>query len=213
MRAGQRRREPEPDDFPVHDGCRVHGAKLHLRTEPVHEKFKGKTIWKGYVEVFGLAGHPKAKHCYGWTSGEPEEFITIMELPPVDSAQSAVKVGVSYQTKKGEKALITVSLSDHHIVQLFHAQSVFHSDINLEKGKILQVIRTVVVTWHLCSWMGWRRLHCKWRAAVWTRMSAKHDLPPANGTQIKWPTHMNHTVAFAVLSRWWRRWAMHVKRL
>ena len=53
-------------------------------------------VWHGEVEVFDLTGHPKAKRCYGWTYGEPEEFITILELPPVTDAPSAVKVGVSY---------------------------------------------------------------------------------------------------------------------
>ncbi len=38
----------------------------------------------------------KAKCCYVWSYGEAEEFITILELPPVTDAQSAVKVGVSY---------------------------------------------------------------------------------------------------------------------
>ncbi len=75
-------------------------AAVHRETVPVHEVFKGETVWKGDVEVFDLTRHPKAKRCYGWTYGEPEEFITILELPPVDSAQSAVKVGVAYQVKK-----------------------------------------------------------------------------------------------------------------
>jgi hypothetical protein len=35
--------------------------------------------------------------------GEPEELITILELPPVADAQSAVKVGVAYQIKKARK--------------------------------------------------------------------------------------------------------------
>jgi len=72
----------------------------HVGTVPVEEIFRGKTLWKGNVEVFDLTGHPKAKRCYGWTHGEPEEFITILELPPVTDAQSAVKIGVSYQIKK-----------------------------------------------------------------------------------------------------------------
>jgi hypothetical protein len=45
-------------------------------------------------------GHPKAKRCYGWSYDEPEQFITILELPPVTDANSAVKVGVAYQIKK-----------------------------------------------------------------------------------------------------------------
>ena len=67
---------------------------------PVHEVFQGKTLWQGDVEVFDLIDHPKAKRAYGWTHGDPEEFITILELPPVTDAQSAVKVGVAYQIKK-----------------------------------------------------------------------------------------------------------------
>lgn len=70
---------------------------------PVHEVFKGQTVWKGDVEVFDLAGHAKTKRCYGWAHGQPEEFITILELPPVTDAKSAVKVGVSYQVKKARK--------------------------------------------------------------------------------------------------------------
>lgn len=78
-------------------------AAVHRESVPVHEVFQGKTVWEGDVEVFDLAGHPKAKRCYGWTYGEPEEFITILELPPVDSAQSAVKVGVAHQIKKARQ--------------------------------------------------------------------------------------------------------------
>ena len=76
---------------------------IHRQTVQVHESFQGKTVWQGDVEVFDLNGHPKAKRCYGWSYGEPEEFITILELPPVTDAQSAVKVGVSYQIKKARK--------------------------------------------------------------------------------------------------------------
>jgi hypothetical protein len=74
-----------------------------LEAVPVEESFNGKTVWKGDVEVFALDGHPKAKRCYGWSYDEPEQFITILELPPVDSAQAAVKVGVAYQVKKAHK--------------------------------------------------------------------------------------------------------------
>ena len=82
----------------------LHNCGANYRdTVPVHEVFDGKTVWKGDVEVFDLFDHPKAKRCYGWTYGEPEQFITILELPPVTDAQSAVKVGVSYQVKKARK--------------------------------------------------------------------------------------------------------------
>ena len=82
----------------------LHGTdSRHVESVPVHEVFRGQTAWKGVVEVFDLLSHPKARRCYGWTYGEPEEFITILELPPVDSAQSAVKVGVAYQANRASK--------------------------------------------------------------------------------------------------------------
>jgi hypothetical protein len=65
----------------------------------VHEVFQGKTLWQGDVEVFGLNGHPKANRCYAWSYGDPEQIITILELPPVYSPESAVKVGIAYQIK------------------------------------------------------------------------------------------------------------------
>jgi hypothetical protein len=76
-----------------------------VESVPVHEVFQGETAWKGDVEVFAMTGHPKAKRCYGWSYGEIEKFITILELPPVTDAQSAVKVGVSYQIKKSKGKL------------------------------------------------------------------------------------------------------------
>jgi hypothetical protein len=59
-----------------------------------------RRLWKGDVEIFNLTDHPTAKICYGWTHGDAEEFITILELPPVTDSPSAVKVGVAYQIKK-----------------------------------------------------------------------------------------------------------------
>src|SRR5437762_467005 len=78
-------------------------AAIHRESVRVHEIFQGKTVWQGDVEVFDLTGHPKAKRCYGRSYGEPEEFITILVLPPVDSAQSAVKVGVACQVKNSKR--------------------------------------------------------------------------------------------------------------
>lgn len=77
-------------------------AAHHSRSVHVTDRFQGQVAWDGDVEVFNLVGHPKAKRAYGWSYGEPEQFIAILELPPVDSPESAVKVGVAYQIKKEE---------------------------------------------------------------------------------------------------------------
>jgi hypothetical protein len=72
---------------------------------PVQEVFNGKTIWKGEVEVFDLTGHPKAKRAYGWSHPEGddnkgERFVTVLEIPPVDSPQTAVKISIVADLKK-----------------------------------------------------------------------------------------------------------------
>ena len=73
------------------------GAIWH-KTVPVHEVFRGQTVWKGEVEVFNLKGHSKAKCCYGWLprngkNDEAERFVIVLEIPPVESASTAMRVG------------------------------------------------------------------------------------------------------------------------
>jgi len=68
---------------------------VHFTTVSVHEMLPDQTVWQGEVEVFNLINHPVAKHCYGWAYGKPEQFITVLELPPVTDAQTAVRVGIA----------------------------------------------------------------------------------------------------------------------
>jgi hypothetical protein len=74
---------------------------------PVREVFNGKTIWQGEVEVFDLTGHPKAKRAYGWShpggdDNKGERFVTVLEIPPVESAQTAVKISIVNDIKAGK---------------------------------------------------------------------------------------------------------------
>jgi len=76
-------------------------------TVPVHEMFQGKTVWKGDVEVFDLHGHPKAKRAYAWShldgaKDERERFVAVLEIPPVISAETAVRVQI-VKDVKGKK--------------------------------------------------------------------------------------------------------------
>jgi hypothetical protein len=83
----------------------LHGCQAAwLEAVPVEEVYKGKIVWKGNVEIYALTGHPKAKRCYGWSHGEPEQFITFLELPPVDSAAAAVKAASAYQGRRARKS-------------------------------------------------------------------------------------------------------------
>jgi hypothetical protein len=70
--------------------------------------FRGKTLWNGYVEVFDLNGHPKAKRAYGWShpdgnDNKTERFVTVLEIPPVNSPETAVKIAIYSDIKKGKK--------------------------------------------------------------------------------------------------------------
>ncbi|MCX6898592.1 MAG: hypothetical protein NT105_07815 [Verrucomicrobia bacterium] len=89
-------------------------GKLHecgstwVESVPVHEVFRGQTAWKGVVEVFDLIGHPKAKRCYAWShlDGERDErrnYVTVLEIPPVESPQTAVKVAIAGEIRNRRK--------------------------------------------------------------------------------------------------------------
>ena len=76
----------------------------HLESVPVHEVFRGQTVWRGVVEVFALTKHPKAQRCYAWShragkDDKDERFVAVLEAPPVDSAQKAVRAAIVQQAK------------------------------------------------------------------------------------------------------------------
>jgi hypothetical protein len=54
-----------------------------------------------------LAGHPKAKRAYGWSHPEGddnkgERFVAVLEIPPVDSPKTAVKMAIYSDIKQGK---------------------------------------------------------------------------------------------------------------
>ena len=76
-----------------------------LESVPVHEVFRGQTVWQGIVEVFAVAGHPKAKKAYAWSADQglpTEKFTAVLEIPPVESPITAVRVSIVAETKKGK---------------------------------------------------------------------------------------------------------------
>ena len=57
--------------------------------------------WDGIVEAFELTGHLHAKRCHAWSYEDKGElqYVTVLEIPPVDSAQTAVKIDVAAEGK------------------------------------------------------------------------------------------------------------------
>ena len=79
-----------------------HGCEsLHTDSVAVYEVFEDKTAWHGTVEVFNLLGHTEAKRCYAWQHrrGDETKTVTVLETPPVDSPQTAVKVAISVKAR------------------------------------------------------------------------------------------------------------------
>jgi len=88
----------------------LHGCEAkHLKTVPVIERWHGKTAWEGEVEVFDLIGHPATDRGYAWAcdnKGKESEVVAVLELPPVMSPHTAVKVamvGLAKIKKKGSR--------------------------------------------------------------------------------------------------------------
>ena len=73
-----------------------------IETVAVVEMFRKKTIWDGVVDVFDLKGHPKAKRAYGWAyaDGKENRFVAVLEIPPVDSALTAVRLAILQKAMK-----------------------------------------------------------------------------------------------------------------
>jgi hypothetical protein len=87
----------------------LHGvSSTYVETVPVVEEFHGEILWQGDVEVFDIRGHPKAARAYAWghVTGEEDQarrYVTVLELPPVDSPQTAVKVAIAAEIKNARK--------------------------------------------------------------------------------------------------------------
>jgi hypothetical protein len=79
-----------------------HCQARHAGSQRVSETFMDKLVWDGVVETFDIAGHPKAKRCYAFQFAENDKILikTVLEIPPVTSPQSAVKVAIAAKGKK-----------------------------------------------------------------------------------------------------------------
>jgi hypothetical protein len=88
----------------------LHGATAtHLESVPVTESFKGQTVWDGVVEVFRLRGHPKTDKVYAWIHhtddpAHPKRHVTVLHIPPVVSAKTAVQAVIVQEFKEHGKA-------------------------------------------------------------------------------------------------------------
>ena len=74
----------------------------HERSVLVEEMFGTETAREGVVESFTLTGHPKAERCYAWrfNDGGEVRYVGVLEIPPIDSAQTAVRAAIASGQQK-----------------------------------------------------------------------------------------------------------------
>ncbi len=88
---------------------KLHGVESkHIRSVPVVEKFQGKVVWRGKVEVFRLTGHPKARRAYAWAyqAEEPKphrEYVAVLRVAPVTSPKLAVRAAIVQEHRANAK--------------------------------------------------------------------------------------------------------------
>ncbi len=81
----------------------MHECKAtHERSVSVKEMFGTQTAWEGGVESFTLTGHPKAQRCHAWSFDDNGEtrYLSVLELPPVESPQTAVRAAIASGQQK-----------------------------------------------------------------------------------------------------------------
>ena len=84
---------------------KLHGVEsTHRQSVPVKEVFNGQAVWEGIVEIFELHGHPKANTAYAWTHAtddpeKPKRSVTVLQIPPAVSPETAVRVAIMQELK------------------------------------------------------------------------------------------------------------------
>ena len=76
----------------------VHGCKaVHENTQTVNGEFPEELAWDGVVECFALEGHRSTTCCYAWSYSKGNEMrhVTMLRIPPIVSAPTAVRVAVA----------------------------------------------------------------------------------------------------------------------
>lgn len=73
---------------------------LHATSVSVVERVGDQIVWEGLVEIF-VVDHPQAKRCYAWgyDDGGTLLITSVLGVPPVTDAQSAVKVAIAARRK------------------------------------------------------------------------------------------------------------------
>ena len=77
-----------------------------LRSEHVHEEWRGETVWEGDVQICAIKGYPKAELAYAWswqTEDGTARSTAVLGEGPVSSAGDAVRAAVVTGHEQGDQ--------------------------------------------------------------------------------------------------------------
>lgn len=74
------------------------GTATLVQSVPIDERHDGKPVWQGVVHVFDLAGHPKAKRAYAWSSpvegSAKRRFFAVLHMGGITGPVEAVRAAI-----------------------------------------------------------------------------------------------------------------------
>ncbi len=80
------------------------GTATLVQSVPVDERHDGKAVWQGIVHVFDLAGHPKAKRAYAWSSpiegSTKRRFFAVLHIGGITGPAKAVRAAIVVEAKQ-----------------------------------------------------------------------------------------------------------------
>jgi hypothetical protein len=80
------------------------GRATFVQSVPVKETHGGQTVWEGVVQVFDLAGHPKATRAYAWSSpiegSDKRRFFAVLHQGAIKSPLDAVRAAIVAESRQ-----------------------------------------------------------------------------------------------------------------
>jgi hypothetical protein len=112
-------------------------------------------VWKGEVEVFNIRGHPQARRAYAWAhlSGDKDDekrYVTVLELPPVKSPETAVRAAIMSEIKNAREERFGVI----HTIILSGPCRIFESESNRTIPQVNSAFRITRIIFDSAFWYG-----------------------------------------------------------
>jgi len=79
------------------------GTATFAQSVPVVEKYEGKTVWDGVVQVFDLTGNPQSTRAYAWSyelENGKRHIFSVLHTDKINSPVAAVRAAIVAEHKR-----------------------------------------------------------------------------------------------------------------